>query len=372
MLNRGALRAIASGPRADLLLAAGLTVACMGVLFAEQNADLLDVITVLLAGATLAFRRARPVQAVGALVALFALNAVAAHVPPVPSILPLAMVTYSCGAYAPRQTGLLALGLLAVTMQIATGFKDFPNVEIAFTTLGPWWAGWEVQQRRQLVHELAARTRELEDQQEAFARLAVRRERARIARELHDIVTHHLAVMVIQAGAGRLADPADAGKARERLATIGDAGRQAVEDMERLLELLDANAGEEADGRGRLARLLEQAQAGPSQVAVELLPAGTELPAALEEAALRVVQEGLTNAMKHATGAEVRVRLVLENDLLIEVRNGSSTEHEPALAATGSGLGLSGMRERVRTLGGTMSAGPEEGGGWCLRVRVPA
>jgi signal transduction histidine kinase len=278
----------------------------------------------------------------------------------------IAVAAYSCGAHAPRRAGLAALALLVVVLQVGLGFDDFPNAELAIMTLAPWWAGWEVQRRRRIVRELAARTQELEAEQEAFTRLSVRRERARIAGELHDIVTHHLAVMVIQAGAGRMADPADARGAGDRLATICDSGRQALADMARLVELLDA------PGPGRLALLLERAQAGEPAVEVQPLPADVELAPELEETACRVVQEGLTNAMKHAAGGDIQVRLVLDEHLLIEIRNGPGSGAQQALAATGSGLGLAGMRERVRELDGSMSVGPEDGGRWCLRVRLPA
>jgi signal transduction histidine kinase len=134
------------------------------------------------------------------------------------------ILAYSCGAHAPPRQGLLAIMALAVALQVEMGFADAPNLEIAVQTLPLWWAGVEVRRRRRLVNELARRTRELAAEEEAFVQLSVRRERARIARDLHDIVSHHLAVMVIQAGAGRLAEPWQADVATERFGTIRDAG----------------------------------------------------------------------------------------------------------------------------------------------------
>ena len=105
-------------------------------------------------------------------------------------------------------------------MQVNAGFSEFPNVEILFPTLVPFWVGYQVRLQSSLVRRLAGRTRELNDEQAAFAELSVRRERARIARELHDIVAHHLAVVVVQAGAGRMAALGPSQRAPERFAVI--------------------------------------------------------------------------------------------------------------------------------------------------------
>ena len=105
-------------------------------------------------------------------------------------------------------------------MQVNAGFSEFPNVEIALPTLVPFWVGYQVRLKSSLVRRLAGRTRELNDEQAAFAELSVRRERARIARELHDIVAHHLAVVVVQAGAGRMAALGPSQRASERFAVI--------------------------------------------------------------------------------------------------------------------------------------------------------
>lgn len=142
--------------------------------------------------------------------------------PPATSVLVVvAVLAYSLGAHLPLGPGALTILAPAAALQAETGFADFPNVEIAFITLAPWWAGQEVRRRRLLVRELDQRTRELETEEAAFARLSMRRERARIACELHDVVSHHLAVMVIHAGAGRLAAPAELEKACERLRSLG-------------------------------------------------------------------------------------------------------------------------------------------------------
>jgi signal transduction histidine kinase len=197
----------------------------------------------------------------------------------------------------------------------------------------------------------------------------VRRERARIARELHDIVAHHLAVIVVQAGAGRTASDASAWRAGERFAGIREAGEQALAEMARLIDVLHAD-DDAAEGHS-LEVLIERAEAGGLALEVTGLPRDVALPAPVQDAAYRVVQEGLTNALKHASASAVAVRLgVADAALEIDVRNAAGAPPS-ALARTGAGLGLTGMRERVEALGGTLDAGPDHDGNWRLFARLP-
>jgi signal transduction histidine kinase len=183
-------------------------------------------------------------------------------------------LSYSCVAHAPLGQGGLAVGSLVVAMQINAGFAEFPNVEIAFPTLIPLWVGYQVRLRSSLVRRLAARTRELNDEQVAFAELSVRRERARIARELHDIVAHHLAVVVVQAGAGRMAALGPSQRAGERFAVIRQSCDQALAEMARLLDILHAEDPDAHATTGRWRLLIEQAHAGGVDLQIATVPAG--------------------------------------------------------------------------------------------------
>jgi len=264
-----------------------------------------EVICVVALAVPLAIRRSHPLAAIGAEAVVFLAAATlqfAHKFPPDTVYAFIGILAYSCASRLPRRLSLIGVVGLLVALQVGVGFNEFPNFELAFVTLGPWWAGRRVLQRRELVSTLEARTHELEDEEEAFAALSVRRERARIARELHDIVSHHLAVMVIQAGAGRLAVGDQAEHAAERLATIGDAGRQAMTEMAGLLDMLQADASGE-----RITQLLERAQANGSKVNVVAVPADLQLPRALEQHAYRVIQEGLTSAPVLSRGAELRL-----------------------------------------------------------------
>jgi signal transduction histidine kinase len=312
-------------------------------------------------------RRTQPVLGTCFAAALvLALPATAGPFPPaVYEFLWPVVLAYSCGAYAPASHGLAATAALAVAIQVFMGFGDAPNLEIAIAALPPWWAGWQVRRRRELVRELAERTRELAAEEEAFIRLSVERERTRIARDLHDIVSHHLAVVVIQAGAGRLADGVDGELAATRLAAIRDAGVHALAETDRLVSLLHRG---ESDGPG-LAALLERARASGARVVFR--PPHPALAPEIEAVAYRVAQEALTNAMKHAPGAALDIRVAATDaELVITARNDAGAQAS-GLSRTGSALGLRGMRERVAAIGGTVAAGPEADGGFRLCASLP-
>ena len=280
-------------------------------------------------------------------------------------------LSYACGAYASLRAGALAVAGLILALQVGMGFSDFPNVEIGFETLIPFWVGRQVGLRSALVGALAQRTRDLEHEQEAFAELAVRRERARIARELHDIVSHHLAVIVVQAGAGRMAAHAPRERAHERFETIRQSGGETLTEMGRLVDLLHAEDLREHGTSWRWRALVDQARAGGLDVQLTRLPQDAQLPNEVEDTAYRIVREGLTNAIKHAPGAHVTIRLELHADELeIEVADSGSRDELP-LRDAGAGLGLIGMRERLESTGGTLHAGPGPAGGWRLAATLP-
>jgi signal transduction histidine kinase len=256
-----------------------------------------------------------------------------------------------CGALVSLRLGVALACALAAGLAVA-GAEIVP---LLLVTLVPWAAGRLLRSRRELVQALEERNLALEAEQAALAELAVRQERARIARELHDIVAHHLAVIVIQAGAGRL----DASNGELRFEGIGAAGREALGELDRLVELL------QAENPGDLGALVGQARA--AGMPLEYSPA--EVPEALRDVAYRVVQEALTNAMKHAAGSAVSVRLAIGDGALeVEVRDEGAAAS--ALASSGAGIGLAGMRERVEAVGGRLEAGPWNRG-WRVLARLP-
>ncbi len=230
---------------------------------------------------------------------------------------------------------------------------------------GVWLLGRWVRQRRE--HAAA-----LEADREARALEAVAEERARIAREMHDAVAHGVSVMVLQAGAAEHVLAASPERARESLRTIQETGREAIVELHRMLRLLRAPV-EDAElapqpGVARLDALLGQVRAAglPVELTVEGRP--RRLPPGVDRSAYRIVQEGLTNALKHAGPAHASVTLryrdrALELEVLDDGRGGEG--------ANGGGFGLVGMRERAALYGGELDAGARPGGGYALRATLP-
>jgi signal transduction histidine kinase len=212
----------------------------------------------------------------------------------------------------------------------------------------------------------------LETDQDRRAREAVTAERARVARELHDVVAHAVSVVVVQAQAAQRLVGRDDDGARESLVSIEDTARQALAEMRRLLGLLRETEGAAGlapqPGLGELEQLARHVSAAGLPVSIDVEGDPTPLPPGIELSAYRVVQEGLTNALKHAAAerATVRVRYA-SRELEVEVTDDGSGHGR----STGGGHGLAGMRERVALYGGVLESGPRVTGGWRLHVRLP-
>jgi len=242
---------------------------------------------------------------------------------------------------------------------------------------GFWAVGRTVRSRNVLAAELAARTRELEQEREERTRLAVAEERSRIARELHDIVAHTLGVIVVQAGAERL-HLQDDSQMRDVFASIETAGREALEEMGRLLGMLriDGEAGMLAPqpGLARLDALLETIRATGLDVELVTEGAPRTLGPGADVSAYRIVQEALTNALKHGgPGAHARVDVrVAGLTLSVEVVDqGGRPPVRPYGQQPTQGRGLLGMRERVAAYDGTLQMGPRPEGGWRVLALLP-
>jgi signal transduction histidine kinase len=269
-------------------------------------------------------------------------------------------------------------GLAIVLGSITTVVYNIPGhltAELIFIPVDfgiAWAAGYALRDRAQKAEAAETRAMRAEREREAAARLAVAEERARIARELHDVVAHAVSVMVLQVGAVRHKLPDSMANDRDALRNVERAGRTALAEMRRLLAAMRRD-GDEVEftpqpGLDGLDALLEEV--GRAGLPVELHVDGKPipLPRGLDLSAYRIVQEALTNALKHARAstADVTVRYGPE-ELEIEVRDdglGSST-------TDGLGHGLVGVRERVKIYGGEMTAGTAAEGGFVLSTRLP-
>lgn len=281
----------------------------------------------------------------------------------------LAYAGLAAERFGGRAAWLAAAGYLGyVGLLYALTGDDSPGFLVL--TLPAFVAGTALRLRRETAEELAERGRELDAERELFAELSVRNERARIASELHDIVGHALSVMVVQAAAGqRLADRSPQ-EASASLAAIAASARQGREDLKRLIDLL---AGTEVAGPdlSLVDEIVRQAARSGLRVSCRLEGDRDGVAAAGAHAAVRVVQESLTNALRHAPGAEVRV-LVRGRDRGLTVRVENDAAPLPgAPVLIGTGRGLLGLRERVRAAGGTFTAGPSPTGGWHVEAHLP-
>ena len=274
---------------------------------------------------------------------------------------------------AARQAG-LRVGLFVAAAVMAAGVLADPSTPVpALLIAGTGWAAGRVlREREKVADQLAERARELAEEREAYAALSVRYERARIASELHDIVAHAISVMVVQASAGQRLAARDPERTAQTFDAIAGAARQAEADMGRLVALLgDEDAIAAAPDLALVDELIARAAGSGLDVTLRLEGEREGLPAAVVETAYRVVQEGLTNALRYAAGAAVRVLVRGEPDVLVvEVRNGPAGA-DADLAGTGTGTGLIGLRERVGALGGTVERGRTPDGGWLLAARLP-
>jgi signal transduction histidine kinase len=331
------------------------------------------------------FRRKYPVQG-------FAVASVAGAVQlivypqPVGSDLAILLLLYTLAAYRPRQVSVGGLAVCLIGAVIAVGVWAprgvgaidrvlLATVLFSGTALVAWVLGDSMRYRRAYLTALEDRAARLERERDAQAQIAAAAERARIARELHDVIAHNVSVMVVQADGAGYALRRDPDRAGQALTAISRTGRQALAEMRRLLGVLrsDDQQAELAPqpGLDQLRELLDQAREAGMSVSFTLEGQARPLPEGAELAAYRVVQESLTNTRKHgglAAAAAVTLRYEPEGLLLQVTDDGLGA----AAAAEGPGHGLAGMRERVEMYGGHVRAGPLPGGGYQVTARLPA
>ncbi len=324
----------------------------------------------------IALWRRTDVRAAGALAAAALAYELAARPPGAGDwVLPLAvaspLIAYALGASAGLAAGLAGAALMAVALQ-STAAAFNPLFEMI--TFGPWLAGQVVASRRRLAAQLESRNRELAAERALFALESVRYERARIARELHDIVAHCVSVIVVQAGAGRRLVAASPEEAGEALDAIVEAAAQAESE----LGLLRCHVGGgEGAVRGQGLRMIDELarRAAATGLSVRYTPdrGVPELPPSASDVAYRVVQESLTNAIKHAAGAPIEIAVRgARGHVEVEVTSDAPRHAGSGIEHSGGGRGLAGMRERVAGCGGTFAAGRTPAGGWRVTARLPS
>lgn len=289
----------------------------------------------------------------------------------------LAISIYSLGRYSDNDRnsalGLAAAYLLLIASEVAFGdltSNDFPEFLLPLVF---WYIGRRLRARGEYLRVLQERASQLEREQQIEAERAVAAERTRIARELHDIVAHQVSLMTVQAGAAKTIADTDPQAAVRAMNSVEVAGRQALDELRHLLGVLRPHSSNDElrpqPGRAALPRLIEDLQVAGLEVTMTSDDPERRLPARLELAIYRIVQEALTNVLRHAgSKADAKVRIQTdEQSVTIEISdNGTGTSRQ-----SGSGHGITGMRERAQSLGGTLDASQRSGGGFSVVARLP-
>jgi signal transduction histidine kinase len=372
----------------DALLALGLTVASLTTYFLStpvagfHRKDTLGAVLAALNTAPIALLRVFPLGAFGVLGTSVIVQSVlgypllgwSAAATCIALFLLTIVASYRAGVAAAVLSGVVLVVLFIFSHTIA-GWGTRVFLWLAFS--GAYLLGLVIKVYRESAAQAAQRAALFAADREARAIEAVAEERARLARELHDVVGHALNVVVIQAGAAQRVMEKKPQLAREALASIETAGRQALQDVERMLGILRAESDEGESlqarpGLGRIEALAEQVEHAGLPVHVVVTGRRITLPASLDMSAYRIVQEALTNSLKHAGRAHATVILSYSDDALeVEVLDDGCGVHVDGEEALAGGRGIPGMRERVAVFGGHMEVGRRQERGFRVWARLP-
>lgn len=340
-----------------------------------HHADTLTLVVAALTALPLAVRRLYPITTwLVILAAAFALGN--SYEPPV-AFASAVLAAYSAVAHSRYRNlaiGTVLAGVLVVTATFADTLPRFPGrLTAVFAIVPAMAAGLGIRQLRQRLRVSTARLQRATEEYEVATRRAIEAERARIAGELHDVVTHNVSVMVVQAGAARTVLASSPREAEQALLAVEASGRTAMTELRHLLGLLSPSREDASlrpqPGLGELDTLIGRVSAAGLPVQLHVSGTPRPLPPGGDLAAYRVVQEALTNVLRHAGMATTSVTVDWGAMLVVAVTNngdGSSS------SSAGPGRGLLGLRERLSLYGGQLDAGPVPGGGWQVRAVLPA
>jgi signal transduction histidine kinase len=343
--------------------------------YTDEGPRALTVPVAVIVTLALAFRRRWPVAVSAVVMGAWGVQSIAAHVPSALwELVVLVLVAYGPGAYADGRRSIAGLLINFAGITLITALDPAPDVSFFTPPVfagAPWLAGRLVRRHWSQARQLDALNAELERRRADDLAAATEHERARIARELHDVVAHSISVMVVQAGAAEQVLHSDPERTAAALESIRRTGKGALAEMRRMLGVL--RAGEPGlapqPGIDDLPELVERMRAAGLDAHVRFEGTRPELDPGRELAAYRIVQEALTNSLKHAgrARADVAVRFAPSQVELEVLDNGAA-----AARNGGGGHGLIGMRERMALYSGSVEAGPRDGAGWMVRARIPA
>jgi len=344
------------------------------------------LLLIVVAGLALAWRRRAPVAVLVVSTAAVAAYSLLGYVNGAALIAPILALYAVASQVSVRQAVVAAAATLTVLLTVSAVNNPFGHISgggfdiIPFMVAAALFAGFAVANRRAYVASI-------QDRAEQDARSRIDEERLRIARELHDVVAHTMATINVQAGVAAHVLPTRPEAAAEALQTIKTASKEGLRELRAILNVLrqadDADPTQPAPGTAQLDALIEGARRAGLDTTFTVTGEPSPLPAAVDLAAYRIVQESLTNAIRHAGPAAAAVSLIYQDDeLRIDVADtgrgpkadpAGGTPSGPAVGPAGgtAGHGLAGMRERAAAVGGTVQVGPGPGGGFLVAARLP-
>ncbi len=289
-----------------------------------------------------------------------------------------AMITYGAGAFVTPRRALVGVALVVAGLALNVAFTSRAAADVFFSVVVvgvlPWALGWTLRRRARTAQAHRALAEQLDAERDLRARAAADDERARVARELHDVVAHCVSVMVIQAGGARLVMDVEPARAEESLRIVERAGREALAEMRRLLGVMDAGKDPAplapSPGIADVADLVSRTCDSGFPARLDVRGDPVPLTPALDLCAYRIVQEALTNAIKHAGPASVRV-IVRWSAAALDVVVEDDGSGPPAGAGAAGGHGLAGMRERAALHGGRLDVGAGPAGGFIVHAHLP-
>ncbi|AWS43844.1 two-component sensor histidine kinase [Streptosporangium sp. 'caverna'] len=363
----------------DGLLAAVMAILLSVIVFYTPNAGALDFAAVLAGSLALVAWRRAPLVAL--LVSTACMLVVTAHIQPgLPAAFPVMVSVFAAVGAGHRLAGALAsLAFLGTDLVIHLPGVDGPVKDLQNTALLIGWfvaagvAATVTRHRQAYLEEAEQRAAEAERTREEAARRRAGEERLRIARELHDSLTHSISIIKVQAGVAVHLARRRGEDVPPALLAIQEASGDAMRELRATLEVLRDPGGSDcetpASGLDRLDDLVERARSTGLPATVTISGARRELPAEVDRAAYRIVQEALTNVSRHAGGAAATVRIdYADEELIVQVDDGGTADPD---APPVPGTGLLGMRERVAALGGRLRAEPRPEGGFTVRAELP-
>jgi signal transduction histidine kinase len=367
---------------ADRLLAALVFVISeISVLTSEkiQGPPALNALLLGLVSVSLLWRRSHPLVAVCAVLGGLGLSQLLLTPPPdlFVAVVLLGTVSYSAGRHLEGRRGLFGLALAVTTVTTLAAVYDPGDIffPVAFFCVAPWLVGRTLRNHTALARELAEKAERAEHARAEDERRAIAAERSRIARELHDVLAHSLSVMVVQSGAARRIVERDPERAVAAAELVRDSGREALAELRHLFGPVRRGEGEALSGPPSIRRvddLVGRARGAGLAVRLSVEGEPVDLPTGVDLTAYRVVQEALTNTLKHAGKAHATVRISYEpNEVVLCVEDDGGEHGAEAAVSEGGGYGLVGMRERVAVYGGVLQAGPGDAAGFAVRVRLP-